>query len=215
MVNDSDVAATWVERPTLPPLVERVLSGAFWRLLAGEPVLPTDLCVDPDLSQHAVENILTTLEAERCLRRDASGAVVAARGLMTSPSTHLLVTDRGSVYTQCTVDAVGIPAALGLAATVDDHCASCEDRVNATISQAGDVTTGPTSAVIVMARCDSWAEDGIPAVCRETNFFCSQQHAEAWQRERATLPGTILSPSEAAEIGRGIWGQFAPGKEQS
>ncbi|HZU12117.1 MAG TPA: organomercurial lyase [Chloroflexota bacterium] len=209
MLNDADVAATWLDRSTLPPLEECVLSEAFWRLLAGNPVLPTDICGATNLLPQDVENILTTLQAERCLRRDASGAVVAARGLMTAPSTHLLVTNRGSVYTQCTVDAVGIPAALGLAAGVEDHCASCGNRVDATISQARDVTTDPASAVIVMARCDSWAEDGIPTVCRETNFFCSRDHADAWQRERATLPGTILSPSEAAAIGRRIWGPFA------
>lgn len=209
MLNQSEVAATWIDRSRPSPKAERLLTEAFWRLLAGCPVPVADLGTALDLPLDAVEDLLTALAAGRCLRRDATGAVVAARGLMVAPSPHRLVTARGSVYTQCTIDAIGIPAGLGLEAVIEDRCADCETCVNAVVTPFGRVTVDPAPAVIVMARCDSWDEDGIPTVCRETNFFCSKEHASRWRDERASLPGALVSPARAATIGRAIWGQFA------
>jgi hypothetical protein len=187
---------------------ERVLAEAFWQLLVGKPVPAESLYPALRLSSEAVEETLAALEAERSLRRDETGAVVAARGLMTSPSPHRLVTVWGSIYTQCTVDAVGIPAALGLEATVEDQCSHCGSPIEASVWQSGDVVVHPASAVIVMAQADSCVEDGIPKVCQETNFFCSSEHAETWQREQATLPSAIVSLEDAATAGREIWGRF-------
>lgn len=209
MLDSNDVAATWVDTFESSSVEERILAEAFWKLLAGRPVPADSLSTALGLSSEVVDETLATLAAGRAVRRDESGAVVAARGLMSSPSSHRLVTVWGSVYTQCTVDAVGIPAALGLEATIEDRCAHCGAPVEAAVRQSGHVVTDPAAAVIVMARADSWADEGIPTVCRETNFFCSPEHAEAWQRERATLPNAIVSPGEAAAVGREIWGRFA------
>jgi hypothetical protein len=123
MPNSEDVTETWVDRPTTSPSEDRVLREAFWELLAGQPVPIEQLSSGLNLSSDEVAEVLASLQASRSVRRDASGAVVAARGLMTLPSSHRLETDRGTIYTQCSVDAVGIPAALGLEATVEDQCA--------------------------------------------------------------------------------------------
>ncbi len=208
MPSNTDAASTWANALALSPLQERVLAEVFWQLLAGKPVPAAGLSSALGLSAEGVEETLAALEAKRSLRRDETGAIVAARGLMISPSSHRLTTQPGSIFTQCAVDAVGIPAALGLEATVEDQCARCGSPIEAIVRRSGDVAVHPATAVIVMAQPDSRVEEGIPRVCRETNFFCSREHAEAWQREQATLPSAVTTPADAALVGRVIWGRF-------
>jgi hypothetical protein len=153
---------------------------------------------------------VAALEAKGCLRRPRrGGAVVAARGLMTHPSPHQLTTERGSTYTQCAVDALGIPAALRLNATVEDQCALCHGRIRVTVSADRDVRADPCLAVIAMAQGGCCTDEGVPRMCQETNFFCSREHAAAWQHEHATLPGAIVTLEDAVALGRVLWNRFA------
>jgi hypothetical protein len=206
-----DVAATWVGAAELSPTEELVLTEVFWRLLRGAPVAIADLRDSLDLSPEGAEEVLAGLEAKRCLRRRKDGAVIAARGLMVQPSRHQLITGEGRVYTQCAVDAIGIPAALGVEGTIEDRCAFCDRPIRVRVTPSGDISSQPEAAVIVMVRPDTCVEEGIPRMCRETNLFCSPDHATVWLREQATLPGAIGAPQDAVGVGRVLWGRFARG----
>jgi hypothetical protein len=209
MLNATDVAASWTNTPSLQPAEEKILASVFWRLLAGKPVAPAELAAELRVSPATLEQELTRLAAKRCLRRDGSGAVVASQGLMVQPSPHRLRTEWGTVSTQCTVDAIGIPAALGIAATVDDRCACCDSPITAEIRGREDISVQPAGAVIVMAQADCGVQGAIPTMCQETNFFCSNEHARSWQEEQGTLPSAIVTIADAAAVGQAIWGRFA------
>jgi hypothetical protein len=209
MLTIHDVAGTWTGAAELSPTEELVLKEAFWRLLGGVPVANADLRDSLDLSPAIVEETLSGLEVRRCLRRQKDGAVIAARGLMVQPSRHQLITSRGRVYAQCAVDAIGIPVALGVEGTIEDRCALCERSIAIRVTPSGDVSSHPEAAVIVMVQPARCVEEGIPRMCRETNLFCSREHATDWLREQATLPGAIGVPQDAATVGRVLWGRFA------
>jgi hypothetical protein len=205
MVTIEEVAATWEHAADLSPDEERALTEVFWGLLRGAPVPVSAV----SLSLDAAGDVLARLEGKRCLRRRADGAVIAARGLMVQPSSHRLITAQGQVYTQCAVDAIGIPAALGLEGRIEDRCALCGRAVTVMVAPWGEVAARPESAAIVMVQPACRVEAGIPRMCRETNLFCCRDHAAAWLREQATLPGAIGTPGDAVGVGRSLWGRFA------
>jgi hypothetical protein len=129
---------------------------------------------------------------------------------MLEPSAHRLVTSYGAVYTQCSVDAIGIPAALGIGATIEDHCARCNRPITVNVRGKQVASVRPTGAVVVMAKACGARTGAIPTMCHETNLFCSPLHAEQWQAQQATLPSVVVTPADAVTVGHAIWGQFAP-----
>jgi hypothetical protein len=209
MLELPEIAHSWVGTAALSTDEERVLGTIVWKLLAGHPVAGAELAAVLGLPGGEVEPILAGLQAKGCLRRDGHGAVIAARGLMLEGSAHRLVTEYGAVYTQCSVDAIGIPAALGIGATIEDRCAHCDRAIGATVL-GGEVSVRPTSAVVVMAEACGAKTDEIPMMCHETNLFCSSVHAKRWQAEQGTLPTAVVTPADAVAVGRAIWGRFAP-----
>jgi hypothetical protein len=205
-----EIAQGWTGTAIFTTDEERVQGAMLWRLLAGHPVAPVELAAVVGLPEAELEPILAELHTRRCIRRDEQGAVVAARGLMLGPSVHRLVTDYGAVYTQCSVDAIGIPAALGIGATIEDQCALCHQPITAHVQDKQVVSLQPADAVVVMAEACGARTGAIPAMCHETNLFCSPLHAQQWQAEQATLPSVVVTPADAVTVGQAIWGRFAP-----
>jgi hypothetical protein len=204
------IAHGWTGAAVFSAGEERVQGTILWRLLAGNPLAPAELAAILGLPQAELEPILAELDTKRCIRRDEQGAVVAARGLMLEPSAHRLVTQYGAVYTQCSVDAIGIPAALGIGATIEDQCAHCHRPITVTVQDKQVVSLRPAGAVVVMAEACGSRTGSIPTMCHETNLFCSLLHAQQWQAEQATLPSAVVSPADAVIVGHDIWGRFAP-----
>jgi hypothetical protein len=203
------IARGWTGSAVFSADEERVQGTIHWRLLAGHPLAPAELAAVVGMPDAELEPVLAELHTKRCLRRDDHGAVVAARGLMLQPSAHRLVTEYGAVYTQCSVDAIGIPAALDIDATIEDQCALCHEPITATVRGKEVVSLQPAGAVVVMAEARSSRSGSIPTMCHETNLFCSPLHAQQWQADQATLPSAVVSPADAVTVGQAIWGRFA------
>jgi hypothetical protein len=129
---------------------------------------------------------------------------------MLEPTAHRLVTCYGTVYTQCSVDAIGIPSALGIDATIEDQCALCHRPITARVEGNRTVSGRPADAVVVMAEACGAMTGAIPTMCHETNLFCSTLDARRWQAQQATLPSAVVSPAEVVTVGQAIWGRFAP-----
>lgn len=203
------IAQGWMGTAIFSADEERLQGTILRRLLAGHPLAPAELAAVVGVTEAEIEPVLADLQAKRCIRRDEQGAVIAARGLMVQPSAHRLVTDHGTVYTQCSVDAIGIPAALGIEATVEDECALCHRPITATVQGKQAVSLQPAEAVVVMAKACSSRSGEIPTMCQETNLFCSAAHAQQWQQEQATLPSVVVTAADAVTVGQAIWGRFA------
>lgn len=131
-------------------------------------------------------------------------------------SPHRLTTKYGTVSTQCAVDALGIPAAIGIAARISDSCARCGRTIEATVTEGGDVAVQPTDTVVSMAAASQLrADSDLPTMRAETNFFCRFGHAEAWQEDHATLPAAVISPAECVTAGLAMWQDLASGSTRN
>jgi hypothetical protein len=201
VIDSNEIVQSWSERPKpdVSSQEERVLTTVFWHLLSGAPVTVEDLRGALGEPLDTLDHTLGVLEAKGCLRRSSAGAVIAAGGLMIDSSPHRLITNRGAVFTQCSVDAVGIPAALGLDAKIEDRCAHCGTPIEVSLSRSGAIAVTPRSAVIALAHAACCTEPGIPEsgvplMCQETNFLCSS---------------AIMPPAAAVALGRTLWHRFA------
>jgi Alkylmercury lyase len=209
----AEITQSWTNgNATRSTQEDDLLTVLVWRLLVGRAISAGEAAAALGRPEEDVQRAMASLGAKRCLRLDPQGAAVAAQGLMVHPSPHCLQTAYGSIYTQCSVDAIGIPVALGIDARVEDRCALCDQPVKARISSAAEITVDPATAVLLMAQADGCVDGDIPRACHETNLFCSAGHARHWQETAATLRSAAVTLEKAAEIGKALWGQFRVGQ---
>jgi alkylmercury lyase len=139
---------------------------------------------------------------------DAAGLVTGSHGLSLVPSEHRVTFDLGVRHVWCAVDAVGIPAAMGVDARVESRCFHCSAAVSLTMS--GGEPRGPESMSLriglAVAGCTGKV---IEDVCPMLNFFCSLEHADRWAT--TVVGASIITVRQAAEMGRRTWSDIAPG----
>ena len=128
---------------------EVVLMGlAFQAILDGRPAptaeLPAAAGLPPATVAAAVEHLaergILVLEPE-------TGEITGARGLSLAETSHRLILGGQRRYAFCAMDAVGIPVALGTAATIESECHHCQVPLRLTVKD-GAVVQPPQGAVI-------------------------------------------------------------------
>ena len=125
-----------------------IMRRAFQAILRGRPAtvgeLPAATGLPPAEVRAAVERLTErgaiVVEAER-------GEITGARGLSLAKTAHCLTLGAGRRYTFCAVDAVGIPAALGITATIESRCHHCETPLRLVVKDGG-VIEAPQGTVI-------------------------------------------------------------------
>ena len=86
------------------------------------------------------------------LEIDESGRLVGVHGLVARPTAHRIEHANGVVHTWCALDAIGIPAALGLAAIAITTCPACSNELRVTLDQGEP--NGRSRLPLVAARAD-------------------------------------------------------------
>ncbi len=144
--------ADWLA--ALPADEAAVARHAFGALLEGRAVRPAELRV-PGHGSGAVASAVARLGERGMLALDReSGAIAHVRGLSLRQTAHALAVGGRGLYASCAVDAVGIPAALGLHATVGSRCHACHTPVALELA-AGAITRAPDGVRV-------WAPDFDP-----------------------------------------------------
>ena len=139
--------------------------------------------------------------------QDGRGAVVGAQGLTLRPTRHRLVLDGVELHTWCAVDAIGVPAALGIDADVTSRCGWC-DRDVAVYLDAG-VPTGPDDALLWLP--ESTGTNVRRDSCPLANLFCDGGHLDVWRRRARDAIGKAVTFEEAAALGGRWWARRAGG----
>jgi hypothetical protein len=165
---------------------------ALWR---GERQAITELTTDVPMAR--------ALSAAGRLELDDHDILVGVHGLTARTTTHRIEHAGGTVHTWCALDAIGIPAALGLDAAAVTACAWCGVELRVVL-WAGDPSADPDVRLwLPTGPCSHLVED----FCRHTNLYCNPAH-------RASVvppdqPGQAIDVAEAAAIGRTTWRDVA------
>jgi len=120
-----------------------VARRAFRLLLEGRPADRGMLVALTGLPPAAADAALDHLvEMGMVLLAPHSGALLTARGLSREPTPHRLELATRAIWASCAVDAVGIPAALGLRARVMSRCHTCRAPLALTVGRAVEAPPG-------------------------------------------------------------------------
>jgi DNA-binding transcriptional ArsR family regulator len=188
------------------PVVVAVRRHAFTALLDDRPMTAAELANAAALSPADVDRALAMLRAGGALETDNEGRVIGAHGLTRRRTRHSIVTSQRTWNTWCALDAIGIPIALRLEATVHTECPTCTGELTLRARDGEAVT--PTDALRL------WLPGGVCGhvmddFCAAANLFCSTEHLEQWRHDAGGPPGRPLRLGETARQGRRVWADVA------
>lgn len=127
--------------------------------------------------------------------------ITGVGGLTMTPTRHILELPDAAMYTWCALDAVGIPAALDLTATVTTDCPHCNQPIHLTIH---DQTARGDSSLRLFCPtgpCNDIRGD----FCSAANIFCSPEHLAHWRAEHPSQQGNELDLTATTELGLAMW----------
>lgn len=189
------------DRPDTEAVVRR---AAFWSILRGDALEENTLAREIGRSRADVGAAIERLVSAGRIRRDAAGRIVGSAGLSLERTRHRLILDDAERFTWCAIDAVGIPAALGISAAAETTCVHCGRGLRVDVL-AGRVTTdGPYVAWDPEKVCSNVVEE----YCPEANLFCEPSHLEAWRLAHGEPTGRPLSLEELEALGNDWWGDI-------
>lgn len=145
----------------------------------------------------AVRGMLRQLRDAGAISLDAdTGRITSAYPFSALPTPHrIALSDGVTAFGMCAVDALGVAAMFGRSVQIESPCAHCGTPILLRASPAAAVSR-PDGAVVWYA-----AEGG----CAQINFFCSAEHAQAWQAGRPEVEGEIWPLERAAARGREVF----------
>ena len=181
--------------------VRRIAVAGFGALWAGRSVTLGELFgEDATVLAEAAEH----LRLRGRIELSADGQLIAVHGLCRRPTPHRIEHDDGVVNTWCALDAIGIPAALGIDARARTRCPTCETSLIVRLSAGEPQPLEGAALWYPEVTCGHLVED----FCSGANLFCSIDHLERWAGDRG-LAGTTMTIGEVAEVGREGWAEAA------
>lgn len=184
---------------------------AFATLRTGRPAGPEEIAGRAGLEPGVVTDALRRLAEAGEANLDEDGRVVAVAGLSLVPAAHELLLAGRPLFTWCAWDAVGIPAALEVDATVRTHCRWCGAPIAVELA-GGHVVGRPPALLWLPTRPTGGDSRDNPQVawCPHANLFCTRDHLDRWRESSGRPAGEAITVEEAAGRGATHWAAFAP-----
>lgn len=180
-----------IEGPDDSGALRRFGARGFAVLWRHERVLAADLAEDA--------NVILTLTSAGRLEIDNDGILVAVHGLVARPTRHRIDHDGSTTHTWCALDAIGIPAALGITADAVTSCPSCNGELRVHIRKGIPIDRDGQVLWLPESSCDHLVND----FCSHANLYCSPAHLATTVRD--PVAGSAITVTEVADIGRHIW----------
>ena len=178
--------------------VRRIATLGFRALWLGRSVTLTELLGGdtPELAE-ATDH----LRLRGRIECDDDGRLIAVHGLCRRATPHQIEHRDGVVHTWCALDAIGIPAALGIDARARTTCPTCQSPLAVTLSAGAPRSLHEAALWYPDVACGHLVED----FCSGANLFCTIDHLERWAAGRRG-PGRAMTVEEVADVGREGWG---------
>jgi alkylmercury lyase len=175
--------------------------AAFDRLRTGHPARVSDLAATLHIEPSTVEAAAADLASAGLLEQDPSGDVVGANGLTLLATRHRLVLDGVELYTWCALDAIGIPAALGVDADLTTTCGWCERARRVHVESGVPFADAAVVLWLPPSACANLRDE----FCSLANLFCDRDHLESWRRSAGGPGGEARTVEQVADLGREWW----------
>jgi hypothetical protein len=185
---------------------DAVRREAFRALLRGQSLAAGDIAVRADLPRSEVEEAIATLSNQGAIEVDPEGRVAGAHGLTERSTIHAVTGPDRTWHTWCALDAIGIPAALGLDVAVRTRCPTCGATIEIPVRAGSPPHQEPRVLWLPTGPCAHLIDD----FCAAANVFCDADHLERWRARAGEPPGEALTLGAVAELGRSLWSDVTP-----
>jgi predicted transcriptional regulator len=185
------------------PVVASVRKYAFGALREGRAHTAVEIAERLGFTTAEVEGAVGALRAAGAIELDKQGRITGAHGLTLRETVHAIVTPDSVWHTWCALDAVGIPAALGVDAEVHTVCPTCEAAIVLEVRSGTVSAAHGTEPVLWLpgGPCGHVMDD----FCAAANLFCNGEHLDAWRARAANPSGESVTLAEAEAHGRRLW----------
>jgi alkylmercury lyase len=157
--------------------------------------------------EHVLKACRTLARHDLIIWRDDEARIISAYPFSGVPTAHqVLMEGHTTVYAMCTIDALGIPFMLGQGARIRSACFFCRKPVRVNIQDDLPLEAEPSRLVVWSSDRDGCCVAEVR--CPLMNFFCDEGHLHAWLATSPDERGTILSLTEALDLGKAAFGRL-------
>lgn len=179
-----------------------VRRAAFRSIRRGRALDASELAESTGLHIRIVEDAVDSLARRGQAVVDGAGRVVGSAGLSLVPARDRLKLEEAEFDTWCAIDAIGIPAALGVDAIASTKCPACSQSIEVNLRKGRPPDDGKLRAWLPSEDCCTSVVDEI---CPDMNLFCNEHHLEEWRHRAGDPLGAVLTLNETGELGRQWW----------
>ncbi|MGH8999383.1 MAG: organomercurial lyase [Acidimicrobiia bacterium] len=184
----------------LSDVAREIAAAGFVALWDGRAARPDELVPG---SARRVRRATAELVDRGRAEVDDDGRVVGVHGLTLRETRHGFLHAGRLHRTWCAFDAVGIPAALQIAADARTTCPACGRAVHVPIRggqpEVSDVALWLPSSTVRHLMAD---------FCAAADLYCGRDHL-GQRIDPARQPGEVLDLAGAAALGRTVWADIA------
>ena len=130
-------------------------------------------------------------------------AIAAAYPFSDAETSHIVALKRKGykkIYAMCAIDALGVCFMFDCNVSIDSRCHNCSEKIEIEIKDNQIIFLKPKSTVV---WCDmEYSCCAATSLCRNINFFFSEQHFAEWQKGRPKRRGELLQIQEAFYLGK-------------
>ena len=130
-------------------------------------------------------------------------AIAAAYPFSGSSTSHVVIFKKEafkSLYAMCAIDALGVGFMFNCDVIIESNCFHCNEKVRIVIQNNEIVSLSPEELVVwgdmEYSNCES------VSVCKNINFFFSENHFTQWQKKMPNRSGSLLQIQEALYLGK-------------
>lgn len=140
-----------------------------------------------NLPRADIEEILHTLEKRQMLVvQPSSNKILMLHPFSNIPTTWVVKPNNGKVYyANCAWDSIAMHFSLHEDIDIDSFCLYCNVDIHLRLENKKIVEKTPEKTLIAISKPASKWWDNIVDTCgNNMNFFCSEEHLKAWEKER-------------------------------
>ncbi len=190
LTNDENVVRKYILRQT--PILGRVPSAV-------------EICEGFNhFKKGKIKEILNELDRFDAIHLDEiKSNIVAAYPFSSVATSHKVSFKRKEfkrVFAMCAIDALGINFMFDTDVSIGSLCFHCDEKIEIDVQDEEIISLSPKSTVV---WCDmEYSKCAATSLCRNINFFSSEEHFEKWQIEKPKRKGYLLKIQEAFYLGK-------------
>jgi len=151
-----------------------------------------------------LEEILNELDRFDAIHLDESKTNIIAAYPFSGSATSYKVSykrkEYKSIFAMCAIDALGISFMFDSDVSIESLCFHCEQKIEIDVQDEEIISLNPKETVV---WCDmEYSKCAATSLCRNINFFSSEEHFKKWQKGKVKSRGHLLRLDEAFYLGK-------------